>query len=582
MPDRDPFRISADEINYLIYAYFKDSGFSHSAFVLRAESKLERSTFYGKSVPRGELVELLAKALLYSEVEAHWKGNNMSLSCTNKFGLLEPHVCSYDPQLPPPPPPVSQRIPLASVQPQAHAHGFASASSDPSLKRKASGMSSSEDNPPEKKTRTDGTRDGGVDVRSTSSVEPRPSASRASSSAPDHANTGSDLATVKSNGTSALLDPGEHPDSPVRLLRGHKAEVFVCAWNPVNHSALASGSKDSLVHIWNVPGPDADGNVPTSIDPPIVCAYAAKGDDRDLTSITWSPDGTLVAVGCYDCILRIYDAQGKGYLVQQQQEKGPIFSVRFSPSGRWLLSASLDGSACLWDVKEKRLHEQYHLHKDCCLDVDWLSDSQFVTSGSDGVINIMRVDSSKPVKQLVGHEHEVNQVKCNPSRTRIASCSDDMTGRIWNIEDVDSSRAVDDHPLVLSGHTGPVSHIAWAPITVSGEHDLVATSSFDGTSRLWDSVTGTCLCTFHDHKSNVYALAFSPDGRHFATGGADGWLYIYDVVAKQKRWSWYAGASQPSIFEIVWQQSGNLNRIAMAMERRTVGVVDLTRIPELQ
>ena len=54
------------------------------------------------------------------------------------------------------------------------------------------------------------------------------------------------------------------------------------------------------------------------------------------------------------------------------------------------------------------------------------------------------------------------------------------------------------------------------------------------------------------------------------------------LQAKEKRWSWFAGSSQPSIFEIVWQQSGNLNRIAMAMERRTVGVVDLTRIPELQ
>ena len=38
------------------------------------------------------------------------------------------------------------------------------------------------------------------------------------------------------------------------------------------------------------------------------------------------------------------------------------------------------------------------------------------------------------------------------------------------------------------------------------------------------------MCTFHDHKTNVYSLAFSPDGRHFATGGADGWLHIYDVV----------------------------------------------------
>ena len=124
-------------------------------------------------------------------------------------------------------------------------------------------------------------------------------------------------------------------------------------------------------------------------------------------------------------------------------------------------------------------------------------------------------------------------------------------------------------------------------------------SSFDGTSRVWDSVTGDCLCSFDDHKKNVYALAFSPDGRHIATAGGDGCLHIYDIrvsliagdelckantfdQAKEKRWSWSAGTPNSSIFEIEWQQSGNLNRIAMAMEKTTVGVVDLTKVPELQ
>ena len=89
-----------------------------------------------------------------------------------------------------------------------------------------------------------------------------------------------------------------------------------------------------------------------------------------------------------------------------------------------------------------------------------------------------------------------------------------------------------------------------------------------------------------------------------ATAGADGLLHVYDVQviaavtatlhmmlrvpsflcaqAKEKRWSWNAGVDRPGIFEIVWQQSGKFNRIAMAMEKCTVGVVDLTQIPELQ
>ena len=73
----------------------------HSAFVLRAEGHLEKSACYGQHVPRGELVELLSKALLYSEVEAHWRGNALTKNCKASLSLLNKHVCSLDPTLSP-------------------------------------------------------------------------------------------------------------------------------------------------------------------------------------------------------------------------------------------------------------------------------------------------------------------------------------------------------------------------------------------------------------------------------------------------------------------------------------------------
>lgn len=43
-------------------------------------------------------------------------------------------------------------------------------------------------------------------------------------------------------------------------------------------------------------------------------------------------------------------------------EKGPIFATKFSESGRWLLTASLDGTACVWDVNERKLFMQFRCH----------------------------------------------------------------------------------------------------------------------------------------------------------------------------------------------------------------------------
>jgi len=135
--------------------------------------------------------------------------------------------------------------------------------------------------------------------------------------------------------------------------------------------------------------------------------------------------------------------------------------------------------------------------------------------------------------------------------------------------------------VVLKGHRNSVSTIGWCPHTPPGQHEQLATSGFDGTARLWDSVTGDCLRVFTDHKRAVYALSFCPDGMWLATGSGDGWVHVYDIEKKERKWSWFAGPEKPGIFEIDWQQTGDVNRIAFALESRQVGVIDVTKVAAL-
>jgi transducin (beta)-like 1 len=72
-------------------------GFSHSAFSILHEGQLQRTPYVRKHIPRGELIQLLGKALLYQEVEAHWRGDGLTRACQTGFSLLEPHTCSQDP-----------------------------------------------------------------------------------------------------------------------------------------------------------------------------------------------------------------------------------------------------------------------------------------------------------------------------------------------------------------------------------------------------------------------------------------------------------------------------------------------------
>jgi hypothetical protein len=142
----------------------------------------------------------------------------------------------------------------------------------------------------------------------------------------------------------------------------------------------------------------------------------------------------------------------------------------------------------------------------------------------------------------------VNQVRFHAQRQLLATCSDDRTARIWSLKDIlararggvptpsgsGGAAAAEDSPLVLRGHKNNVSTVDWCPAQPGGAL-LLATTSFDGTTRVWDGATGACLRTFADHKTPVFAVAFSPDGRWLATGGGDGFLFVYDVAVRAAR-----------------------------------------------
>lgn len=562
-----------------------------------------------RHIPRGELLDLLSKALLYIEVEAHWRGDSMTANCKSGFSLLEPHVCSTDH-------PTSRLAPASTVsvaEPQSTRVTTTAQLKTLNSSSFAQKNDTQDAAPAIPNVLPSTLKESTLSIPSNGNLAPEPNAKRKGSPVPvdgpsekrprretdmdidSESNLKADLHLAPELPKKTLKPkpraqgPGDDttPPQAVKLLPGHKAEVFVCAFNPVQIELLATGSKDAVVNLWNLPRPPHGVNNFARPPPtPLVLENFSKSPQGDLTSLHWNSEGTLLAIGSYDSVLRICTNKGTLYF-SHPQHQGPIFATRFSKDGRWLLTASLDGTACLWDVREKCLYKQYRCHKDCCLDVDWLNDDTFASGGADMRINIMRIGENDPIKTLDGHQDEINQIRANPSGTRLASCSDDTTARVWKVDNIPSSADVipglvaSDHVLVLEGHKHSVSTIGWCPQPPAGMNELLATSSFDGTARLWDSVTGECLKVFADHKRPVYALDFSPNGQFLSTGSGDGWLYIYDVKTHEKKWSWYAGPEKPGVFEIDWQNQSGVNRIALALECRQVAVIDVSKIAAL-
>jgi WD40 repeat protein/thiol-disulfide isomerase/thioredoxin len=259
------------------------------------------------------------------------------------------------------------------------------------------------------------------------------------------------------------------------------------------------------------------------------------GEEKDtyIAAIAFSADEKTVAISTskhvvtnqptnpirFETEVRVMDAQSWKL---KHKIKSFASALAFSPDGTRLALGGNSGFSDnafmrLWDVQKQEMMGGtegggYRVH---CLAFS-IDGKQLATGDENGKVRLFDGRTGTARRDFEGHgplrsggEQCVTGVGFSPDGKTLVSGSQDKTLKLWDVETGKLLRN-------LEGNNSPVSALAFSPdgklFATAGSTDVL----------LWDMKTGKPKETFLEHTMPVNSLAFSPDGSMLAIGAGAG------------------------------------------------------------
>jgi WD40 repeat protein/DNA-binding XRE family transcriptional regulator len=274
--------------------------------------------------------------------------------------------------------------------------------------------------------------------------------------------------------------------------------------------SILAGAYSTQVVLWDV----ASGEVISILSGG--SQEGVAGYNVGVGQISFSPDGEFLATANMDGVSTIWDIGTSGIVLSlMAAETLPPKAIDFSPDGRLLANGGDAGIVRVWDAKSgtelfsRELGGIIHA-------VTFSPDGKYLAAASeDGGIKVW--------------DTRTGEVLSSPPRQsgiygiafladgRYATTGQDGTTRVWD-------PLTGQQVLLLAGPTSTV-------ISVDGSPDgkRIVTGAYDGSLRIWDATPGRELMTIPGHAGIVWKVAYSPDGKYLASASVDGTVKVWDV-----------------------------------------------------
>jgi WD40 repeat protein len=312
-------------------------------------------------------------------------------------------------------------------------------------------------------------------------------------------------------------------------------EIRAVAW--LDEDLLGSWSLDGYLPAFTVTRPS--GQDPVYGDQPVpglielLSTYIPDetliAEGGKVTAIDISPDGTLLASGNRDFLLKFWDLDSSERIFSPFEHTGHITDLAFSPDGKLLATASEDQILRLWNTDGGGLFYAFEEedHGGINSGIAFSPDGLTLAAATDtGAVNLW--DTQVWGTRLAVFEASVTRLAYSPDSLILVGAAG-QTLLLWNLATI-----VEDRTL-LSGHTDEITSLAFSsdcemtPTENGTQACVLASGGMDDSIILWDPATQKAIHTLRGHQDGITALEFSPDGRWLASGSLDTDIILWNL-----------------------------------------------------
>ncbi|MCG9128743.1 WD40 repeat domain-containing protein [Candidatus Poribacteria bacterium] len=159
-------------------------------------------------------------------------------------------------------------------------------------------------------------------------------------------------------------------------------------------------------------------------------------DDKDIWSLAFSKDGSLLASGSMDKTVRLWDTENRKHVAKFSLHESWITAVALSTDGSILASGDAKKRIILWDTKTKMKRAELIGHTNGVCTLAFSPDGSTLASGSyDGSIRFWNPITGKVISNFTtGHTKWIASLAFSQGDTTLTSVDYNGTVNLWNMK----------------------------------------------------------------------------------------------------------------------------------------------------